>query len=184
YIEITADYYYNRVNNRILTIPTYDFNLWKMFTFDVVDIYGIDISANATIQIGHFEFLIGGKYSYQDATDFSDPASATYGHQIPYTPHHSASANVMIKNKWINVGWDVSVVGSRYYLPYNNWNSSMPGYVDHGLALSKKIRGRTGNILLSAHLLNLFNVQYESVRGFPMTGRSIRIAVNYEYIKY
>jgi len=178
----TADLYYNRVTDKIVAIPMQNMFLWSMINMGEVEILGLDLTANATLQTYsspriRLDFSLG--YSYQYAVDRTDPASKTYGHQIPYTPRHSGNATLTAATPWCDVGLSLMIVGTRYAKQQNTPASRVPGYADQGITLSRSFDIGHTELRAKIQVLNLFNAQYEVVKNYPMMGRNFRLGLTW-----
>ncbi len=177
----TLDAYYNRVTDKIVARPGHNMYYWSMENLGIVDILGIDATADFSFDIQHSTFDIHLNYSYQHAVDHSQPGNKVYGHQIIYTPRHSGGASLRWENPWVNLGATAMVVGERYSGAQNSDATRLPAYCDIGLSADRTFDLRLGTLTLRASLLNLFDVQYEVVRSYPMMGRNWRLALVYEF---
>ena len=148
----------------------------------LVDINGLDLSGNFTWERQESSINLTLTYSFQQALDHTDPKNwKIYGNQIPYTPRHSGGITAYIENRWCNIGYNCMLVGERYYMQQNNEETRMAPYADHGITLDRSFELPIGDLTLQAQVLNLFNVQYEVVRSYPMMGRNFRIKVSYSF---
>ncbi|MDE6300077.1 MAG: TonB-dependent receptor, partial [Muribaculaceae bacterium] len=70
---------------------------------------------------------------------------------------------------------------SRYPTNNNLPETKLPGYVDSGLSLLKKIV--IGKYTLSGRvdILNIFDTRYEIVARYPMPGRTWKCGVSFEF---
>lgn len=175
--QFTLDGYYNHVNDKIVAKPTTNMYYWSMENLGVVDILGVDATAN--FQISGFNFHLN--YSYQHAVDHSNEGSKVYGHQIVYTPRHSGGASARWESRWVNLGATLMVVGERYSMAQNIDQYRMPAYCDVGFSADRKFDLRLGTLNVSLHVLNLFDTQYEVIRAYPMMGRNWKINIVYEF---
>ena len=153
-----------------------------MMNLGKVEVTGLDLTANATIQNYAFprtRIDISLGYSFQHAVDRTDPLSKFYGHQIPYTPRHSGNATLTASTPWVDIGLSLMLVGPRYAKQQNTPDYRVAGYTDQGITLSRSFD--IGNTSLKAKLqvLNLFNVQYEVVKSYPMMGRNYRFGLTW-----
>ena len=179
--QLVADAYYNRVSDKLIAIPVQNMFLWSMINLGRVDIYGVDAKVDYTLSIDRIELTLGGNYAFQHATDRTDPLSKTYLHQIPYTPRHSGGASLYVETPWVDFGYTAMIVGSRYYRQQNTDDTRLKPYCDQGLSLSHTFSFRNGSKLrIKGQVLNLFDVQYEIVRSYPMMGRNYRISAVFE----
>lgn len=179
--SITTDCYYNRVNDKIVARPGHNMYYWSMENLGIVDILGIDATAEYSFSIQQSTFNIHLNYSYQHAVDHSKPGSKVYGHQIIYTPRHSGGGSLRWENEWVNLGATAMVVGERYSSPQNTDANRLPAYWDLGLSADRSFDIRPGTLTLRVAVLNLLDTQYEVVRSYPMMGRNWRIALTYEF---
>ena len=175
--SITADAYYNRVTDKIVARPGHNMYYWSMENLGTVDILGVDATANFQFPILNFQL----NYSYQHALDHSQPGSKTYGHQIIYTPRHTGGARVRWENDIVNLGATAMIVGERYSGAQNSDANRLPAYCDFGISADRSFDLRIGTLTLRAALLNLFDVQYEVVRSYPMMGRNWRLSIVYDF---
>lgn len=176
-LQATCDLYTNHVKDKIIAKPTTNMYYWSMENLGIVDILGLD--ATAEFHLSPFTFHLN--YSYQHAVDHSKEGSKTYGHQIVYTPRHSGGASVRWENRWVNLGATLMVVGDRYSLAQNIEQNRLPAYCDLGLSADRKIDLRLGTLSLRLQVLNLLDTQYEVVRAYPMMGRNWKVNITYEF---
>ncbi len=180
-LQLVADAYYNRVSDKLIAIPVQNMFLWSMINLGRVDIYGVDAKLDYTMAIGRYSLTVGGNYAFQQATDRTDRQSKTYGHQIPYTPRNSGGASIYFETPWIDLGYAAMIVGSRYYRQQNTDDTRLKPYCDQGITLAHTFSFSNGSRLkLKGQVLNIFDVQYEIVRSYPMMGRNYRISAVFE----
>jgi len=181
--SIITDAYYNKVENKILAVPTKNIFEWSMQNVGKTDIYGVDFNFEACIKINtHYRFLTHATYSYQralDVTSKTDPKySKVYKHQIPYTPEHSGGGAFTFENPYLTFSYSVICSGSRYALGQNIPENYLKPYSDHSISFGKQIIRDGVSLLGKFEILNLFDEQYEIVRYFPMQGRSYRVTLS------
>lgn len=180
-LQIATDAYYNRVSDKLIAIPVQNMFLWSMINLGRVDIWGFDHRLDFSIRIKRITITIGRSYAYQNATDRTDPTSKTYGHQIPYTPRHSGGESLYVETPWVDFGYTAMAVGSRYYRQQNTEDTRLKPYCDQGLTLAHTFEFKNGSKLkLKGQVLNIFDVQYEIVRSYPMMGRNYRVSAVFE----
>ena len=181
--DITADVYRNFIKDKIVAVPT--MFIWKMRNVGEVAMYGTDITASAFWKAGEWlKIHTSANYSLQYALDVTDPASKSYRHQIPYTPRHCASANIIFESKWFNLAYRMTVSGKRYDKNQNIPANEIPSYADHSISLNREFAfGKTHEyrIYMSVEALNLADLNYEVIRFYPMPGRSYRLTLKFKY---
>jgi hypothetical protein len=180
YLSLTADAYYNRIKDKIVALPT--MFIWRMMNMGEVEIRGLDANLSARLALSAGMHLqAGASYTLQRAIDVTRKEAKTYGHQIPYTPEHSATASLSFAHPWANVSWLLTAVGRRYSLPQNIAANRMEGYVEHQLSLHRTFRLHQGTLRLQAEVVNLGDATYDVIRYYPMPGRSFRASITYSY---
>ncbi len=181
-LMVTADGYYNRVTDKIVAVPRQSLYLWSMQNIGEVSILGLDATIEMnTISINKLKLSITANYSFQQAIDVTDPNSKTYRQQIPYTPKHSAGASLFLTSGVVDFGYDMIFVGNRYRLAQNTENNLIESYVDQNIILSKDFEFKFGSIKIQAQVLNIFDVQYEVIKNYPMMGRNYKLSVTYKF---
>lgn len=179
-LVLTADAYSNRVEDKIVAIPT--MFVWKMQNVGKVQMYGVDLTASgALLVIGEATLRGRANYSFAYAVDITDPESKTYRNQVQYTPRHSGNMALSLETSWVNVAYSLNAVGQRYFLAQNVKANRMPAYFDHSVSLNRSWTVRGTVLRLSAEALNLGNVNYEIVRFYPMPGRNYRLTLKISY---
>ncbi|MHB9056051.1 MAG: TonB-dependent receptor plug domain-containing protein [Paludibacteraceae bacterium] len=180
--NFAADAYHNLITNKIVATPAASLFDWKMINYGIVLINGLDLSMNAILAISQKTSVeIGGNYTYQQATDRTDKTSRTYGHQLPYTPSHSGSANAGLVNPWVNISYSVIWAGVRYSSYQNYAENRLAPYSDHSISFYKSFNINKTVARAGIELLNIFNKNYEVIRSFPMPGRSFRVNLSINY---
>lgn len=185
-LTVTADAYHNQVTDKIIAYPTKNLAIWSMRNLGSVDIKGIDLTGNVSLQpwtkIG---IHLSGNYTYQRALDVTDPdadrSKSTYKHQIAYTPRVSASGRAGIETPWIDLSYTFLFSGKRYAVGQNIAANRLDSYSDHSLSASRDFRTGNATSSVSVEVLNLMDKNYEIVRYFPMPGRSVRATLRITY---
>lgn len=176
--QLAVDGYYNNVKDKIVSMP-YNMFYWTMINLGKVDIWGMDVTADATIKLTPKHSLIGSfSYTYQHAVDKTAPASVYYKDQIPYTPKHSGAFSWAWENPWLNLSIHATGVGKRYSSVQNVETNELGGYVECGLALYRSFAWGSTSWALRADFLNLLDKQYCVVKNYPMPGRSFKLSIS------
>ncbi len=176
-VEVQADTYYNKVKDKIIAVPTSNQFRWTMMNLGTVDIVGLDVATNARFVLpGDLGLDLRATYTYQKAQDHTDKSDPYYGDQIPYVPVHSASLVVQADwRKW-EANYSFLYTGDRYDQRANIPENFAPAWYTSDLSLARRFTlGRT-DCRLAAEVNNLFNQQFDVVKGYPMPG------INYKLI--
>lgn len=179
--QLSADAYYNRVSDKIVALPT--LYIWRMMNLGEVKIKGIDVNLQAEIPLPHkMALTLGSAYSFQHATDVTDPTAKNYKDQIPYTPRHSGSASATWESPWVNIGYSLTANGDRYALPQNIESNRIQAYAEHTISANRSfsIKGKV-TLRLQGEIVNLTDKTYEIIQYYPMPGRSWRLSIQINY---
>ena len=175
----SGDAYYNYVKDKIVAYPKGQQFRWTMLNLGKVDIRGVDVSAQVTLNpLRDFFATVRAQYTYQRAIDVTNPSDNYYRDQIPYIPHHSGSAVVNLTWREWNLNYSYIYVGERYNQQENiRYNYTQPWYTsDVSLSRDFKIRQRiTLRALLEVN--NLLSQDYDVILNYPMPKRNYRITL-------
>ena len=198
--RLNADYYYNRISDKIIAYPKGQQFRWTMLNLGLVKINGLDVNTQLHFVLPK-DFYLTTKlqYTYQTAIDVTDPNDNYYGHQIPYIPWHSGSAVGMLgwSNDWMqyHLNYSFIYVGERYNQQENIlYNYTQPWYT-HDLSLvgewdiNKTIR-QEGNKAKGKRLFtlraaldinNLLSQDYDVILNYPMPKRNYKCTISITY---
>ncbi|MDE6179722.1 MAG: TonB-dependent receptor [Phocaeicola sp.] len=178
YLNISIDAYYNRVNNKIVAIPT--MFVWKMSNVGKVETLGIDINAGCEVSLAEgYKLYVTGTYNFMQAEDITDRESKIWRNQIAYTPKHAGSGNVTIELPWLNLTYNITYASERYRMSQNSNDNRIAPYTDNSLSISRMFHWKKQSFRIQLDALNLGNKNYEIVRFYPMPGRNYKITLAY-----
>ena len=178
-LSLTADGYFGNVTDKIIAVPKMFY--WQMMNAGKVRQIGLDISANAEKRWSNdWSLSVTGSYSMLNATDKTNPTYIYYGHQIAYTPRHSGSVSSLLHTPWLDLSYNLLLMGERYSLGYNIPDNRMTAFTDHSITASKDINIFKQQLRLQFDLRNLGNKNYEVVRFYPMPGTNWRLTVSWK----
>ena len=194
--RLNADYYYNRISDKIIAYPKGQQFRWTMLNLGLVKINGVDVNAQLHFVLPkNFYLTAKAQYTYQTAIDVTDPNDSYYGDQIPYIPWHSGSAVGMFgwQNDWQQYGLNYSFiyVGERYNQQENIiYNYTQPWYT-HDLSVFGEWQikplasspHRLSPIVLRVALdiNNLLSQDYDVILNYPMPKRNYKCTISITY---
>lgn len=179
YTTISVDGYYNRIEDKIIAIPT--MFIWTMINLGQVDITGLDFNLNSHFTIAsQLKCNLTANYSYQHAVDATED-SKTYGHQIAYTPRHSSNVSLTVLNDWFDLGYSVAMVGDRYSTNQNIESNLIAGYAEQNITLGRDFVFKKLDFRVQAKVLNVADVNYDVIKFYPMPGRQYRVSIKFNY---
>ena len=184
FVTTTVDGYYNRVTDKIIAIPSQNLFLWSMMNIGRVDIWGLDAKVEVSLSSFAQNYTLSAavNYSYQSALDKTAASSKTYNQQIPYTPKHSGGLALYLENPYVDLGYNATLVGDRYRMAQNTPNNLVEGYIEQSVLLAKKWDfGNRRLLQLKLQCINIFDVQYEVIKNYPMMGRNYKVNISYSF---
>lgn len=176
-LRLTADGYYNRIDDRITSVP-YNLYVWRTINMGRVRGGGLELSADSRWNAArrhHIFFTLA--YTLQCATDRTDPSAASYGKQPAYMPRHTAGTTVAYENPWVNLSIGCTASGRRYSTHEHLPGTRLPAYAELGFALYRSFTLGKLRFDLRADLINALDAQYEVVRRYPMPGRAYKLTL-------
>ena len=178
YLHISVDAYYNRVNDKIVAVPT--MFVWKMSNVGKVETIGVDVNIGSELTLADgYRLYLTGAYNFMQAEDITDRDNKLWRNQIAYTPKHSGSGSVTLELPWLNLTYKVVYASERYRMPQNSADNRIEPYTDNSLSVSRIFRWKKQSLRIQLDALNLGNKNYEIVRFYPMPGRNYKIALTY-----
>ena len=180
--------YLNRVDDKIVAIPTSSQFRWTMLNIGRVDVTGLDIKADVGFRNGPWTAEAVLRYSFQQALDHSTPGNSTYGNQIPYIPLHSGGIDLCAGWQDWSLAWETIFTGARWSRTANTADYYIAPWTVSDVSLTRTIRmpasrNRTKRPELEAGVTvrNLFNHRYQVVQGYPMPGTNLLLSVTYSW---
>ena len=179
--EMHFDAYYNTVHDKIVAYPKGQQFRWTMLNLGKVHIKGIDVEAEADLQIGRdLVATARAQYTYQDARDVTDPADSYYNDQIPYIPWHSGSAILGLKYKGWDLNYSFIYAGERYDEQENILYNHMEPWYTSDLSLRYQFMLHRTKFIAQAEVNNLLDQDYEVIVNYPMPGINYALSLTVE----
>ncbi len=180
-IHLSLDAYYNRIEDKIVAIPTKNLFVWSMMNLGRVDIHGLDASINSSFRLAtNYHMNLSANYTFQQALDHTSKEGASgkvYGHQIAYTPRHSGSGQMSLNTPYGQISYAMIACGDRFVLGQNIAANRLKGYSDHSISYFKDFQWQGYQADIKLEVLNLLNENYAVIKYFPMPGRSFRASL-------
>ncbi len=183
-LHLSIDGYYNRVEKKILAIPTKNLFVWSIQNIGKVAVYGVDVLLKKIWKLhSNLEVSASMNYSFQKIIDISDVKSSTYKNQLAYFPLHTLQSEISL---WMfnKIGLYVSNsnLTSRFVLNENIPSNELQGFSIYDAALSYRPSTETKNsVRFSFTVKNCFNTPYQYISYFVMPGRNYLITMSYAF---
>lgn len=190
-MRMGADFYYNRVKDKIIAYPKGQQFRWTMLNLGLVDIRGVDLNALLTVSpLRDLDLTLRGQYTFQRAIDVTNPSDSYYRDQIPYIPRHSGSAVFNALWRSFSLNYSFIYVGERYNQQENiRYNYTQPWYTSD-LSLAYEFRvgrhsatpgaERRVKLRIQLDVNNLLSQDYDVILNYPMPKRNYRATVAVE----
>lgn len=175
-LSLTADAYYNKVSDRIVSVP-YNLFIWRTVNMGEVRSSGCDWVLESRWKPARKHLLaLAANYSYQSAKDRTSPGSDTYGNQLAYTPRHFGAASLAWENPWLSVVAHTTFAARRWSTNEHLQSTLMPAYNEWGFAVYRTFSPGKVRIEARADLMNAFSERYEVIKRYPMPERSYSLS--------
>lgn len=168
---LKADFYHNRVHNKIVAYPKGQQFRWTMLNLGEVEINGIDLTLQQDFQVHRLGIHAMAQYTWQQAIDITSAQDSYYRDQIPYVPEHSGSATMEFdwNQRWF-LSYHFNYVGERYSQQENiRYNHLQPWYTS-----DLNLQYHHPHFRVAVEVLNLLDQQYDVIANYPMPGRNFR----------
>ncbi len=175
---LEASVYRNYVKDKIVAIPTT--YVWKMANYGKVEITGVDLAANKSVNLVFLMLHANAKYTYQKALNLNEKNPKLYGGQVPYTPLHSGSFSLVADACWITLGYSAIWSGKRYAAEYNIPDNEVDAYVEQSVSASRDFKIRSAEVSAKISCINLTDRQYDVIKYYPMPGRNWQLTLNFK----
>lgn len=180
--EVSVDGFYNRIQDKIVAIPTKDLFNWSMQNIGQIQATGMDAGFLVSYNEKYWKLTLNGSYTFNLSLDITNAGSSTYKKQIPYTPFHSATAGFAISYKTFGLNMTGIYSGFRYSLNENSYANYLAPFTDLSVNLSKQITlAKEGLLRINVAAMNVLNKNYEVIRSFPMPGRYYQFTLNFNF---
>lgn len=178
-LELRLSPYYNKVNDKIVAIPTASQFRWTMLNIGIVNISGLETRASAAYGGDGWTAEATARYTFQQALDHSHPERPGYGNQIPYVPLHSGGIDLNGSWKGWGFSWNTIFTGGKWSQTANTRDYYIEPWSVTDLVLSKELEfgERAPKIRVSLSCCNIFNCRYQVVQGYPMPGTTVLATV-------
>lgn len=178
-IIFTADFYYNKVTDKILAVPRQNLFQWTMLNIGKVNIRGMDAGLHFVFrQWAKVEIATNIAYTFQKAQDVSQPGTPQYKTQLPYTPEHSGSINLNANYRKLTFSYNLLLSSYRYRPGDQTSENKVKGWSTHDISMSYAFASKNyWDYKLLTEVNNTYNHQYEIIRYYPMPRFNYRIGI-------
>ncbi len=175
-IHIKGDAFINLVTDKIVTVPTMNLFIWRTQNIEKSTIKGLETFLAFSRKISKaWSFELSGTYTYQDAQNLSDPQDENYGDQLAYIPFETAGGLLSITCNNLVLGINTLYNGYRYISNNNTHENLLSSWITTDVTAGWNFLVKQKEFSFKIEVANLFNQNYEVMKGFPMMGRAFFI---------
>lgn len=182
FIETAVSGYYSWMHDMIVWNPVPENpSVWRPQNVSEVNARGIEASLNLKWKISRLQITSSNNYTFCKSTyeKTTSPEDQSLGKQLIYIPEDTYNGTLNL-NCWnFILGYNLVFVNKRYTSTDNQ--SYMPWYSLSNIILGKSFNLSNFVLSLQVKVNNLFDVDYQSVKNWPMPGRNYSLTARFEF---
>ena len=183
-MDIQADVYQNRIENRIVCLPLKGTYTWTMMNYGYTFCRGLNVTAQAHYDKKDWHFSMLTSLTWQKDLNRTDPDNEdTYDKPICYSPELSYTLTGVAAWKELSLTISYMHVGERMWSyadpedilePYNNVDAKFSCTLPKSLTSHLSPLTSMG---LCLEVCDVLDEQYEHIPRYPMPGRNYRLTL-------
>ena len=180
-LDLLADVYQNKIENRIVCLPLKGTYSWSMMNYGYTFCRGLNATVSAHYLRGAWSATLMSSLTWQDDLNRTDPGDEdTYNMPICYSPRLSYTLTGIIGWRTLQLTTSYMHVGERMWSyadpedilkPYNNVDMKL-SYTHSAAHLSPLT-----SVGLCLEVIDVLNEQYEHLPRYPLPGRNYRLTL-------
>lgn len=174
WFDVAGTVYYMSTRDVIVSVPVSPV-ITSAQNVGLVTTYGAEFIARASLLTNRLRWQYS--YTYMMATDATGRPYLD-GTMLPYSPPETFSSLLMWNDDHWFTSTTISYTSFRYHSVGNNYASLLQPFTVVGLQGGVRVRSQHSTVDIRLQCDNLFDERYVVVRGFPMPGRTVRLAVS------
>ena len=179
--QASVDAFVDRITDGIVAVPITP-AVWRTLNLDRVLAQGIDLTASARfVCAAQTEVNLTGHGQWGATRDRSDAASRSFNLTLPYRSTQEAFLALDFAHRAFGVSTSLVYCGERWGTPQHLAASRLPPYAEWNAAARWKCRIGFSTLTLRATWMNLTDTQRESIRGYPLPGRTWIVDATFEW---
>ena len=179
--QASVDAFVDRITDGIVAVPITP-AVWRTQNLDRVLAQGVDLTASARfVCAAQTEVNLTGHEQWAATRDRSDAASRSFNLTLPYRPTQEAFLALDFTHRAFGVSTSVVYCGERWATPQHLAAARLPPYAEWNAAARWKCRVGFSTLTLRATWMNLTDAQRESIRGYPLPGRTWIVDATFEW---
>ena len=193
-VDVQADVYWNKVENRIVCLPMKGTYTWSMMNYGQTFCRGLNATLKGHLRTGQWYFSLLNSITWQRDVDRTDPEDEDmYDKPICYAPSFSTGVTAIASWRSLQFTTSYLYVGQRMWSkadpedildPYHNIDMKLQYNTTAG-QLCRLFSGKSQPRLLTQTSLGLclevcdvLDIQYEHIPRYPMPGRNYKLTLS------
>jgi outer membrane cobalamin receptor len=138
---------------------------------------GVESTIRYNRFIGNTIISLKAGYAFTKSTlESSADGSGSPGNQLRYVPEHSFNGNIRIQYNRLYFSFTNQLTGSRYTSSDNDPAEKLNSHNINNLLFGIQI-GKKNHLTIQTKITNLFDVEYQVIRSYPMPGRGFYLTM-------
>ncbi len=180
--HLKNEFYFNRVEDKIVAIPTKNLFVWSMQNVGLVNILGVESNVQFVFKRSvNFSLANSSNITFQRVIDVTSPNLPTYRHQLAYSPSIvlNNDTRIMIHK----IGWITSFQfnSMRYSLNENITMNELPSFFIVDIGLNREFVMRKNRLIVQFNVKNVSNESYAVIKNYVMPGRNYLLSLHYAF---
>ena len=178
-MDIQADAYINKIENRIVCLPLKGTYTWSMMNYGYTFCRGLNATIKGHYQTGPWKFSLLNSITWQHDVDRTDPEDEDmYNKPICYSPTFSTGVTAI-------AGWrSLQFTTSYLYVGERMWSKADPEdilepYHNIDMKLSYTHNIKKTSLGLCLEVCDVLDTQYEHLPRYPMPGRNYKLTLSF-----
>ena len=176
-LDLQADVYQNKIEDRIVCLPMKGTYTWTMLNYGHTFCRGLNATATGRYQRGHWHLSLMSALTWQNDLDRTDPDDPdTYDKPICYSPRLSYTLTAILGWRSLQLTTSYMHVGERTW-SYADPDDVLSPYNNVDMKLNCNVPAGKTSLGLCLEVCDVLDEQYEHIPRYPMPGRNYRLTM-------
>jgi iron complex outermembrane receptor protein len=164
-------YYHQWASNFIEWVPITG-AVWSPQNIKKVEMYGLDISAQAKYKVRKLTTGVNAGYLYNSTTTIESELAndESVGKQLRYTPEHKMTASFFVHRKGFNFLLSTNYTGETFSRADNEPLSTVEAFNIYNAQVDYSFLVNTSAVKIFVAVMNFTNQEYQTLKNFPLPG--------------
>jgi iron complex outermembrane receptor protein len=160
-----------------------EYSYWNPDNIEKVRSSGLESTLSLNYMHNYINSSLKAAYSFTRATTVgsNNENDVSVGKQLMYIPENKANASFSLSYKNIYTQWMAGFTGKRYISVDNS--EYLREHLINNLTTGIKFNFRSSMLDINFNIVNLLNVNYQTIAYFPLPGRMYNLKVLFQIIK-